>query len=74
MTGKKSKQSRGRSIKIDGDVSGQIAVGNDISQSQVESHYTVTEVDLGEIRALIDQLRNRVEAEAAPDVKNLSGW
>jgi hypothetical protein len=55
-------------IRIGGNASGQIAVGNRITQSSIQiERGEVTESDLTELRILLDELRDRVAAEAAPD-------
>jgi hypothetical protein len=50
--------------KISGQVTGQVAVGKDITQAQVVGHQgPVTEADLAELRQLLGDLRAKVAAE-----------
>jgi hypothetical protein len=55
---------------IKGKVSGQIAIGNDITQSQTKVQQSVTPDDLKELRQLLAELHGKVEAEVSPDKKN----
>ena len=70
MPRKKTKPSKAPSIRIDGDINGQIAFGNNISQSQTEIHNYATPADLDEFKKLIQELRVKVETEAALDKKD----
>ena len=55
-------------IRIGGDASGQIAVGNRIAQTSTRiERGTITEVELTQLRTLLDDLRARVAAEAPPE-------
>jgi hypothetical protein len=54
---------------ISGDVSGQVAVGNNIHQSRSENHQTVTTGEVQELQALLAQLKSKVEVEAPADKK-----
>jgi len=56
---------------ITGDVSGQVAVGKGIKQEQTISVVKpeVTEEDLAALRAMLAELKAKVEAEAPPDKK-----
>ena len=57
---------------ISGDVSGQVAVGKGITQTQVTgtARPEVTEADLAELRQALAGLKARVEAETPPEQKN----
>lgn len=54
---------------IGGDVSGQVAIGSGITQTQTVTtiHGGVTPKDLEELRRLIRELEARVSQEAPPD-------
>jgi hypothetical protein len=52
-------------VKIDGGVSGQMAVGEHISQTNVRND-PVTEADRAAVRRLVEQLKEQVAAEAPP--------
>lgn len=66
----KSKSTQGIQVTIGGDVSGQIAVGQNINQSKTEVHSLVTSQELEELRQLLAQLRSKVEAETPADKKD----
>ena len=57
---------------ISGDVSGQVAVGKGITQTQTigAARPEVTEADLAELRRILADLRAKVAAEAPPDKKD----
>lgn len=55
------------SATISGDVSGQVAVGNNIHQSRSEIHQTVTSAEIQELQDMLAQLKSQVEAEAPAD-------
>lgn len=59
------------SAEIKGDVSGQVAVGKGITQTQNvgSGRIQVTDADLAELRRMLDELKARVEAEAPADKK-----
>jgi hypothetical protein len=59
------------SATISGNVSGQVAVGSGITQTQVigADRPVVTEADLAELRRALADLQARVEAEAPPEQK-----
>jgi hypothetical protein len=70
MPKKKSKSSEIPNIQIDGNVRGQIAIGNDISQSQVNSHPVATPAEMDDLRQLINELRSKIETDVAPAKKD----
>ena len=57
---------------ISGDVSGQVAVGKGITQTQIAgvAKPEVTEVDLAELRQALAELKAKVAAEAPPEKKD----
>jgi hypothetical protein len=57
------------SVTIKGNVSGQIGIGNNISQSQTEIHNVATAADLNDLRQALHDLRAKVEAEAPAEKK-----
>lgn len=63
--------SRGE-ISIQGNVSGQIAVGNQITQTQsIQTiHAQITEADLQELHGLIEDLKQQVVTAAPPELKD----
>ena len=56
----------GATVRINGDVTGQVAVGNDIRQNIEQFNRTeqVTDLELASLHALIADLRAQVEADA----------
>jgi hypothetical protein len=70
MPKKKNELSKDPNINIDGDVRGQIAIGNNISQSQVNSHPVATPAEMKDLRQLINELRSKIETEVAPAKKD----
>jgi hypothetical protein len=58
-------------IKIDGNVGGQVAVGNEITQNIEQFNRTepVTEAELADLRALIASLRAQVAANTPPECR-----
>jgi hypothetical protein len=70
MPKKKSKSSEIPNIQIDGNVRGQIAIGNDISQSQVNSHPVATPAEMDDLRQLINELRSKIETDVTPAKKD----
>ncbi len=58
-------------VKVGGDVSGQLAAGENIHQTSVTGAAPppVTEADLVEVRRLVDHLKQQVAAEAPPEQK-----
>ena len=58
------------SATISGTVSGQVAVGKDITQTQTIGHQPdVTGADMTELRKMLDDLKARIEAEAGLETK-----
>ncbi len=59
------------SATISGDISGQVAVGKDITQTQVvgETGPAVTEEELAQLRQMLADLKAQVAAQAPPDKK-----
>ena len=70
MPKKKNEPPKIPNIRIDGDISGQVAFGNHISQSQTEIRNSVTPAELDEFQRLLHELRTKVETEVAPDKKD----
>ena len=66
------KQNKGNTIKVKvgGDVSGQVAAGQNISQSRTELHRVVTREEMQEIREMLAQLKGKVESEAPAGKKD----
>src|SRR3970040_1832140 len=60
---KKRKPSSGTQITIRGNVSGQVAVGENISQSGVDVRNSVSAAELAELGQLLKELRVKVESE-----------
>jgi hypothetical protein len=60
------------SATISGDVSGQVAVGSHIAQSQAvgAARTALTEADLASLRQVLADLKAQVAAEAPPDKKD----
>ena len=54
---------------ITGDVSGQVAVGQNINQSRSEIQRPVTSDEVQQLRQMLDQLKKRVDAEAPAEKK-----
>jgi hypothetical protein len=67
---KKSKSTKGIHVTVGGDVSGQLAAGENITQMSTNTTGKVTEAELEEFRQLLATLRSKVEAEAQPDQKD----
>jgi 3-methyladenine DNA glycosylase/8-oxoguanine DNA glycosylase len=65
----KSQSHQTISANITGDISGQVAVGQNINQAKTETQPTVALQELEELRGLLAQLRNKVELEASADKK-----
>jgi|SRR5688572_15142452 len=57
------------SASITGDVSGQVAVGQNINQSRSEIQRSVTSAEMQELEQILAQLKSRVEAEAPAEKK-----
>lgn len=57
-------------VTIDGNISGQVAVGQNINQSKTEVHSSITAQEMEELRELFVQLRSKVESETLADKKD----
>lgn len=59
-------------IRVSGDVSGQLAIGDNITQKQtIETHQSqVSQVDMEALRQLLADLKVKVEAEAPEEKKD----
>ncbi len=51
-------------------ISGQVAIGNNINQSKTEIYHSATSVEIEDLRQLLNELRARVEAETEPEKKD----
>ncbi len=67
---KKPKPSQGIQVTVGGDVSGQLAAGQNIKQVFTKTTGKVTKAELEELHQLLATLRSKVEAEAQPDKKD----
>jgi hypothetical protein len=67
---KKTKSKQGIQVTVGGDVSGQLAAGENISQVSTKTTGEVTKAELEEFRQLLATLRSKIEAEAQPDQKD----
>lgn len=67
---KESKSAKGIHVKVGGDVSGQLAAGENITQMSTKTTGKVTKAELEELSQLLATLRSKVEAEAQPDKKD----
>jgi hypothetical protein len=67
---KKPKPSQGIQVTVGGDVSGQLAAGEHITQVSTKTAGEVTKAELEEFRQLLATLRSKIEAEAQPDKKD----
>lgn len=56
-------------VNIKGNVSGQIAIGNNNTQTQSDVHYSVTVQEMDGLRQILNELRTKVEAIAEPENK-----
>lgn len=56
-------------VTVGGDVSGQLAAGQNITQVSTKTTGEVTKAELEELRQLLATLPSKVEAEAQPDKK-----
>jgi hypothetical protein len=70
MMKNKSNSTKGIQVTIGGDISGQVAVGQNINQSKTAIHSSVTSQEMGELCQLFAQLRNKVEYETPADKKD----
>ncbi|HEX9331925.1 MAG TPA: hypothetical protein VF896_08570 [Anaerolineales bacterium] len=69
MMSKKPKSTQGVRVTVGGDVSGQLAAGENITQVSTKTTSEVTKAELEEFRQLLTMLRSKIEAEAQPDKK-----
>ena len=67
---KKSKSTHGIQVSVGGDVSGQLAAGENITQMSTKTTGKVTKAELEELNQLLAHLRSKVEVEAHPDKKD----
>ena len=69
MDGPRNKSSG--KVHIKGDVSGQVAIGNQITQSQSIQHVhaQISPADLQELHALIEALQQQINADASPEIR-----
>ena len=58
------------SVTVDGNISGQVAVGQNIHQSKTEAPSSITSQEIDELRQLLAQLRSKIESEAPADKKD----
>ena len=65
----KQESSQGISASIRGNVSGQVAVGNNIHQEQTRVSTTVSPEEIQELKQLFEQLKGRVAEEAPAEKK-----
>src|SRR5215510_10761435 len=68
---KNSKSSQGIQVSIGGDVSGQFAVGEDISQMSVKTG-AVSKAELKELHQMLKALKAKVKNESQPEKKNVA--
>src|SRR6266498_1252239 len=69
LMSKKPRPSQGIQITVGGDVSGQVAAGQNINQVSTKTSVEVTKADWEEFRQLLAALRSKIEVEAQPDKK-----
>ena len=58
-----------QSIRIDGDIKGQVAIGSNISQSQTKILKSSISSELNEVNHLLQELRERIITEVVPEKK-----
>ena len=66
---KKSKSTQGIQVTVGGDVSGQLAAGENITQMSARTTHEVTQAELEDFRQLLTSLRAKIEVEVQPDKK-----
>ncbi|HEX9387085.1 MAG TPA: hypothetical protein VF918_12255 [Anaerolineales bacterium] len=66
---KKPKSTQGIQVTVGGDVSGQLAAGENITQISTKTTGEVTKAELEEFRQLLTSLRSKIEVEVQPDKK-----
>jgi len=59
-------------VRVGGDVSGQLATGENINQMNVtrDAPAPVTDADLAEVRRLVDELKQKIAAQAPPEQRD----
>jgi hypothetical protein len=67
---KQHKPKDGINVNIKGDVSGQIVVGDNNKVTKNITHQAVTPAELDELRQLLSNLRNKIQAEASVEKKD----
>jgi hypothetical protein len=66
---KQQKPKDGVHVNIKGDVSGQVVVGSNNKVTKSIVHQAVTPAELDELRQLLSDLRNKIQAEASAEKK-----
>ena len=66
---KQPRSTQGIHVSVGGNVSGQLAAGENITQITTKSTSAVTQAELQEFQQLFTALRSKVEAEVQPDKK-----
>ena len=69
---KKNRSPKGIHVSVGGDVSGQLAAGENITQMSTKTAGEVTRAELDELNQLLAHLRSKVEVEAHPDKKDVA--
>lgn len=69
---KKNRSPKGIHVSVGGDVSGQLAAGENITQMSTKTAGEVTRAELEELNQLLAHLRSKVEVEAHPDKKDVA--
>lgn len=67
---KKSSPRKGIQVTVGGDVSGQLAAGQNITQVSQKTTNEVSKAELEELHQLLATLRSKIEDEAQPDKKD----
>jgi len=67
---KKTKPTEGIQVTVGGDISGQAAVGENISQVSTRTTVTVTQAELEGLREALKELRAKVENKSQSDKKD----
>jgi hypothetical protein len=59
-------------VRVGGDVSGQMATGENINQMNItrDAPAPVTDADLAEVRRLVDELKQKIAAQAPPEQRD----
>ena len=66
---KRRSSPQGIQVNIKGNTTGQIAIGNDITQSQTEGYSSVTPEEMSELLQILKDLRAKVKAMVEPEKK-----